>query len=469
MLFGLCLVAAGLIVLMFAVMADTAALAQAPWKSAFILAERPSGLSESEVLPVQVRLVQRNEVLDSDVALNLMAELVQWERFEQHVRLSDPEMVIALDLPEEVLEPMLKSGRLPERGRPEVLAGDLARDDAFQIDGINFQVTGRLKRQVSGFLFAYMLPHGSDFADLFASDRGAAEGFLVRDGDRLIEGGLLPAYFGVSRETAAEEESEGEGETSDNETKALVLPNYLGGVLRSPDHVTHLSLLGMALVALGGALFHYFLFRRFLERDTTVLRPFLGEVMRRPALFWGMHLFFYGVFFWAMWSARENPLLAYRTKQYIEAVFNHGGLGHVGAAYDSGRISLAAWMTFYNNFVEQTLGLTFLISLIPIPLGLIKTLLSFLLVGGAMSPLWVGSADTLVMHSITMALELQAYILACFAITVWPLLLLSGIRRGNFPATLKQGVLMLVSAIFLTGVMLAIAAVYEAITLIHFV
>ena len=40
---------------------------------------------------------------------------------------------------------MLTDGRLPQPGKPEVLAGDLCRVDAFHVDTINFTVVGHLQ------------------------------------------------------------------------------------------------------------------------------------------------------------------------------------------------------------------------------------------------------------------------------------------------------------------------------------
>lgn len=468
----LTLIVTGLSILFMIASLEMDHLQQSPWNSAFILLDRSHIPSDMEYRTVWVRLVEREEMLDSDILLEIMGEMVRWERFADYVRLSDPELVIALDLAPEELEPLLESGRLPRPGTTEALAGDLARDEEFQIDGITFQVVGRLKRSVSGFLFAYMLPHASGFAPLFAPEWGAVEGYLLIHGDRLVLDGLLPDYYpelpDVSEETMKAEESDIYEEESPF-TAAPVLPNYLGGVTRSPDWMTRVVLLGMLLLALGGAWLIYDIVIRLYQSGSVLLKPFALEVLSRPKLFWMMHLFFYGLFFYAMGTALENPLLAYRMKQYIEAVFYQGGLSHVGAAYDSGSVSAAAWMTFYNNYIEQTLGLTFLISLFPVPLGLVKNVLSFLLVGGAMSPMWSGSAQLLVVHAITMALELESYILACFAITAWPLKLLSGLRSGQCVSSIKSGLLMLLSAIFLTGVILAIAAIYEAFTLIHVV
>lgn len=470
---SLCVVFAGIFLLWHNAQEEHAALEQKPWEDAFILFKTPEELSPSATVPVRVRLVERAQPLDSDLPIALAGELLEWDRFSPYIGLSDPEMVIALDMPRERLKPLLASGRLPEPGMPEVLAGDLARPDSFTIDGTTFQVVGTLNRSVSGFLFAYLLPGSADFADLFTPERGAVEGVFVEHGEGLTETGLLPDFFTASAETegeAGQEEGiDAEMATGDDDTKTLVTPNYLGGLMRSSDRTMRVAWFAMLLVASGGALFQYNLFRRLKAGNNIALRPFIETALARPRLFWGTHFFFYGVFFLVMWAAMYNPLLAYRTKQYIEAVFEVGGLGHIGAAYDSRYITNAAWMTFYNNYIEQTLLLTFFVSLFPIPLGLIKNLLSFILVGGAMSPLWAGSSDMLTMHTLTMAVELESYILACFAIIAWPILLIYGIRNRSLGRSIKQGMLMLISAMFYTGILLAIAAVYEAITLIYLV
>ena len=471
---GIALLAAGMLVILGAAILDAHSVIDSPWNTAFILFDIPDDLPSLESYPVQARLVSREEELEDDAALKMLETLVNWERFEQPVRLSDPEMCIALDLPEETLDTLLASGRLPEPGKAEVLAGSLARDDAFYIDDVAFTVVGRLKRSVSGFLFAYMLPHGSDFQALFAIEGKAAEGLLVIAGDALLEAGVLPEHPLRKRRYAhapdayvAKDGDDPPEAGEESEEELFTPPPYTGGVLMAQSRVTHLAMLGLVLAALGGFVGQFFLFKMLRARGYRPIQAILDEATNRPVLFVGMHVFFYGVFFYAMYASLGNPLITYRITQYIEAVFREGGLGYIGAAYASGNVSLAAWTTFYNNYIEQTLGLTFLISLFPIPLGLIKNALSFLLVGGAMAPMWVGASQAYMLHSITMVLELQAYIVACFAITAWPLHLLRGARMGQLKSYIKSGLLMLFSAAILTGAMLGIASVYEAFTLIR--
>ncbi len=84
-----------------------------------------------------------------------------------------------------------------------------------------------------------------------------------------------------------------------------------------------------------------------------------------------------------------------------------------------------------------------------------------------MSPLWLRTAEMLFFHSLTIVMELEAYIFACIVIIIWTILLWSGIKNRCFLKSLKQGLLLLFVAALFTGVLLGIAAVYEAVTLIH--
>jgi len=84
-----------------------------------------------------------------------------------------------------------------------------------------------------------------------------------------------------------------------------------------------------------------------------------------------------------------------------------------------------------------------------------------------MSPLWVGTAAVLILHCLTMVVELEAYIIACFFVLLWSALLLRGIRKRQVSAAIRKGSWLLFNAALLTAVILAAAALYEAVTLIH--
>jgi hypothetical protein len=65
-----------------------------------------------------------------------------------------------------------------------------------------------------------------------------------------------------------------------------------------------------------------------------------------------------------------------------------------------------------------------------------------------------------------MVLELEAYIYACVAVCAFWLRVVRGIRAGRAGEGLHEATIMLVSATLLAGVMLGLAGLYEAATLI---
>lgn len=473
---GILFVLAGIAVIFWASALDYQDISEKPWNSAFILFDIPEGMPDLESYPIKARRVSRPDPLEEDLTFKLLEQAVSWERFDQPLRLSDPELLIAIDIPQDIQEELLASGRLPDPREPEVLAGSLARDEDFEVDGITFKVTGRLANSVSGFLFAYMLPNPHGFENLFPDDPQTASGLLVVPGDILLKEGLLPEnpHFATIEENLVQETDPvttaipiPEEENTEDTDAFIAVPPFTGGMLLSRVIVAKLAIFGLLLTALGGAIAHYSLFQLLHFHRYRLLFPFLDMIFKRPTLYWTMHIALYGIFFFSMYESINNPLLTYRVSQYIQAVFSQGGLGYIGEAYASGDVIRAAWATYYNNYIEQTLGLTFLISLFPIPIGLLKNLASFSLVGGALAPLWAGTSSAYVLHCITMILELQAYIIACFAITAWPLHLIRGIRNHQFVIHIKSGLTMLFCATLFTGIMLWVAALYEAFTLIY--
>ena len=462
LILGLCIVGVGLGLLHNISVQESKAFDEAPWVNTLILTKDTTRFLNDDNIPVSIRFAERTTRLDGDLGMELLGELLQWDRFNDYIRLGAAELVVALELDPDELTPLLASGRLPVPGRPEVLAGDLARSESFAIDGVEFQVVGHLKKSVNGFLFTYMLPYPEGYEEIFSKERGAISGLLLKDGELLAKEGRLPeflTYKGNTEETTV---------TEPDEVVPLAVPNILGGFIRSDAKTVYVSFLAMCLIALGGALLQFsglHFMRR--SRQSVIFAPLAEAVLKRPKLFWGSHIFFYGAFFIAVWVAIQSPIRAFRFEQYTETVFQIGGLGHIGAAYSSGKISYAAWMTFYNNYIEQVLFLIFLISLFPLPLGLIKTFLSLCLAGWTMSPLWLRTAEMLFFHSLTIVMELEAYIFACIVIIIWTILLWSGIKNRCFLKSLKQGLLLLFVAALFTGVLLGIAAVYEAVTLIH--
>ncbi|MBI2432842.1 MAG: stage II sporulation protein M [Candidatus Hydrogenedentes bacterium] len=414
-------------------------LAAEPWTDALVT---PDAVLETQgAISVRARRlpIERKE----DDPLNIiLSQLEGTEGLEGAVEALQPEHVLAVDLPVHELAPLLAEGRLPDPGKREALAGVLARFPRFTLDGETFEVVGRLKPTVSGFIFAYLLPLTPEVAPYFAEEHGATRGSLLLDG--------LPRFDELFPESMDEKE----------------VPDALGGQLLTKPAYAWTSFWALLLVACGSVLAHRRLFRAWVHGAPEVFRDILRETVRAKRLFLGMHLLLYGVFFGSILAGMSQPLLNYWMTHFIGSTFREGGLRYIGDAYASGNIALAALATFYNNYVVQTLLFTFAISVLGVPLGVIKTALSFLTVGFVMAPIWAGAASGMTFHCITMALELEAYIVACFAVTLWPLRVLRAIVGNDTRREFLAAVRMFVGAMVLSGVMLALAALYEATTII---
>ena len=337
--------------------------------------------------------------------------------------------------PEEI-EPLLGSGRLPRPGQPEVLAGAFANLNEVHADDAHLAVVGRLKRNVAGLATAYLMPADEDWAPLF--DRTTTQGWLDPAGTEKLD-------------------------HPENQEKIDKKRELMGGPAAAAAAVSGLCLVGLALIAVGGAGLHRAVFARMPRHGVTA--PAHLAFGERPRLVRAMHVWMYGSFFFSMALAIALPQLNALAMEYVRQAFTEGSLSYVGNAYRGGNVLLAAAATWANNYLLQTVALTVLLSILVPCIGLLKTLASFVLTGVGMAPIWSGMAAHFTYHSITMILELEAYIYACVAVVIFWEHILGALRRRSL-APVKDGFRILGSATLLAGVMLAIAGLYEATTLI---
>lgn len=352
------------------------------------------------------------------------------------------ETIIAIQAPLKVFAPLLADGRLPEPGANEVLAGVLSRARTFEIDEQTFTVVGTLARGVGGLYFSYLVALEDHEEGIFSAESGATRGWI---------------------------EPKGVASLSKVDPKELVELDIEHGP--APSRPVHAwgTILGMFLVALGGAATHIQLFRRLSFRHTGPLMPVLISIRRHPIILATTHLVLFGPFFIMMAVASQFPVQNMWLIQFFTRVFaEEGSLAYVGHAYETGNVFLAAGATFLHNYLVATICFSILPSVLIPFAGVLKNLLSFILVGFGMAPIWMGAAQTMVYHSITMTLELEAYVIASFIIALWPIALVRGLIGKQFKATLRRQIPILLSGTLLVGIMLAIAALYEAATLIFF-
>lgn len=364
-----------------------------------------------------------------------------WKELAEKFGWYKNEAILSLSIPEKDWEALLASGRLPEPGKPEVLGGDLTRWDVFVMDGVTFEEVGRINRGNPVFTFAYALPDHEAVRPFFSEERGGKKAWLAPDG--LAR--LAQEEFSLER------------------AKDLKLA---GGIARTTPALALGTVAGLMLVALGGVLIQLRFFHWLSARPQRVFAPIFRDMAQHRLLLWTLHGLCYGLWFSWMLVAREFPLTNMRLMQLVRITFSEGDLSYIGTAYASGDIWMATLATFFHNYVVQTLALTIIPSFIIPFWGLLKNLLSFMLIGFAMAPIWIGISEGYIYHSITMVVELEGYILASFMVTRLPIRCFKGFFARSFWSEYLSGLRVIASGTLLVGIILAVAALYEAATLI---
>lgn len=439
-LLGLMLVLGGVLVMTAIGLREERDLARQPWHGALlcVMGEAPwQGMERTSL-----RYLEAENLPELDFDVDALREATGGNELVDALGLDLHESVVLKTIRPAEIPILLESGRMPETGKPEVLAGNLTRFDTFVMDGEAFEVVGRVRRSVPCFDFCYILPASEERARHFESGQGGEAAWFDPAGLQRIQG-----------DEAAQQ--------------AIVDAEVLGGLQLVKPIYALATMVGLCVVAIGGAFALIVLLRRLSHSRRGPYSPVLRALDDSPRLFYAMHLLLYGVFFAAMAAGLARPLYAFRVMEFVAREFSgDSSLGDIGSAYASGNILWAALMTFRQNFVVATLILSVLPSLIVPFFGVLKNIVSFGLVGFALTPIVAGSALRFSYHSITMAVELEAYIIASFVICIWPIRLVRGLLKGGFRTELSEASKIVGSGTLLSALMLALAAIYEAATLI---
>ena len=432
---------AGVALIGAAALAEAILLRNQPWENALLVPDAPLPEQSEGLVPVSVRRLP----LELPPAIRLFIDRVRAlpdakEEIDL-LHLDKGERTVYLSLPTDTLTPLLASGRLPAPGKPEAIAGDLASGSAFELDGTTFSVVGRLQRGVNSLGYAFVVLEDPALQRYFTMESGATKGWIDPQGFRHLQ----------------EDETYLAGESA---------PEAVGGATRSTWWIVGLTFAGLLLVACGGSVLQVRFLRSLADNAARSMRTVLREIVARPRLIVLVHVVLYGAFFLMMLLAFRYPVANIRATSLVRDAFAKGDLSYIGKAYASGDILRASGATFVQNYLVATILFTILPSLVVPFAGLFKNLASFATMGFVMAPLWTGSAPKLVYHCITMALEMEGYIIASFVVIVWPLRIAKGILGGAFPNEVIQGLRIVASGALLAGIMLAIAALYEATTLI---
>jgi hypothetical protein len=181
-----------------------------------------------------------------------------------------------------------------------------------------------------------------------------------------------------------------------------------------------------------------------------------------------LNLIYYGLVVVAMIYVAFNPSLQRSLLQTVGTAFTQGAFASVGNAYGSGQVIVAMLLTFVLNLMLGSFLVITLPSLLIPFSGLLMGICRAILWGLLLSPTTPQLALTMIPHSLTLILEGQGYILAMLAAYVqgkaflWPRTLRVATRWQGYKAGVKRSVQLYLLVILV----LAIAAIYEAIEVI---
>lgn len=460
---GLLLVIGGMAALLLLAVTEAAWLETLPWARALagpVAGAVPEAAIEGQVRPLPLdNFPTQSQVLEDLEGMELGIE----DSALEALGFGRTEALLMAAVSEDDMNGMLLEGRLPEPGKPEVLAGDLCRLDSFRVDNLTFTVTGRLKPGVGALTFTYLLPAHTAWEPLYATADDTVQVWIDPEGRRdpigtLINAGLLK-----------EEDAEDPGALQRAQDALFVYEgSHLHSMSRTDPQLSRGALFVLVVMLLGTTILHTQLFLLWRPRAPRFLKGLLDQIASDLRGWYAIHFIAYGAFAVAMVLGILQPLANMQMMDFVRAEFSDGDLAYIGEAYLSGNVMAATNATWQNNYLLQTLGLTFLISVPPLALGFFKTLLSLGMVGFVMAPIWTDVIANYTFHSGTMVLELEPYILAGYVVILWPVWFFRGIFvTYDLSARARQWVMLAFQAALLCGALLYVAALYEAVTLIH--
>jgi hypothetical protein len=364
----------------------------------------------------------------------------------------------------------LQSGRLPEAGRDEIIAGaSAAHLDRLEVGDQTLKVVGVLKTGSDLLQNSYLLPSSERANALFGElEPSARAATLVQ----------LTAQQLDDRKFLSKLQND-----LPSATYTLLMPvDWLD------SRTSYLYLAGMAAFLIGGAGSLIGLFRAlansalrsalarnvsqlFEPAETAESKPRppwwavpLLEMAERPRLVWGVHLAYFGLVILGSVIVSQFPevqsILLTNVGEALGA--SSGPLAHAARAYATGNILYAAAVTFVINFFLGSLLVLTLPSVIIPGSGILMAILRSLVWGFLFAPTIGSLAYRMLPHSGTMLLEGEGYILAALFGLLIPIHIFQS-SLGGTPLSRFGRVLWLnVLANFWVAVVLIVAACYEA-------
>ncbi len=372
----------------------------------------------------------------------------------------------------------LESGRLPAEKSKEALAGPgAARAESLVSGSTTFNVVGRLKRDYAVFDGSYLIPApdvaaGSGESSMPLDDPAVHSATLIhltqgQMGDRKVLGELAAAFPATHYFTVATQER----------LDAKAFFTYIGG---------------LALMLMGGSgalisLFNLLADRSLgskairqpdIEPDGAELverKPWPGwlaapliELQRWPRLVWAVHVYYFGLVILGSMLVHAIPevqtVLLSNVTNALSA--ESGPLAAASQAYESGNVLRAASVTFCVNFLVGSLLWITLPSIIVPGSGILLAAVRSIAWGLLFAPTLGSLASGMIPHSGTLLLEGEAYILATIFASLIPIRIVQSSLGGNPLSRFGRAILLNIQASFWVALVLAVAALYEAVEVI---
>ena len=418
-----------------------------PWTEAFMYVGTGQPAADTADLPCEAVRVRSLPI--SDV----------WRDIVRGIRTTDPAMARGIEsslgaevvwLPrfrDEFKDADLASGRMPRSATDEILAGfDAPHKDVLEAWGRRLTVVGVLDRSVTLLAKGYVVPGDSAGKDLFEASGGeVSDGYILR----------LTAREAVQPQM--------------RKRLAAAFPaakfHAKAGTVRVAPGPYYLYLAGMALLFLGGSA----LFIRLYGWLAGVipfawLRAPLEAAQAWPRLLAGLHgLIFGGLIVAAALVYLVPPVQDFLLAAIVQAVESgRGPLGVAGTAYRSGSIPWAAAVTLAVNFFIGSLAYITLSSFAIPGIGVLGTVFRGLMIGVLLAPSMLALSTTMLPHSLTVLVEMEAYVLAAFFAALIPIYIFRKAEGPTWWRRYGRALLLNLEANAIIFIILAVVALYEA-------
>jgi len=447
---GLIVAAIGLILMAFSYFNYQYQSRPDPWEDNFVYIGKAQPKPEAkdleyEKIPVRLLPMPHRAQNFTQIARNFGSHI------EKSYRVFFQEKVILYPELAGVTPRLIEWGRLPSPGADEVIAGFYTNSkERITVDGRLFKVVGQLKKEFGLFPDSYFICGDSVKNELFNPDDEAVQNAYVL---QLSTNQL------------------NDPQMRERLTKSFPKSQFAAyrPMIRTQPTAFYLHVVGIALLLLGGCLVLFKVYCFLSDRvDNKWLCLPLAEIKKYKRLFLTLHLIYFGAVVLFMLVAYQLPelqvcLLAGIKSQVVDG---SGPLATAAKAYMTKNILRAAVTTFAINFPLGSLAVITLPSVILPGMGVLVAGFRAMLWGLLLAPSFHDLSGLMLPHSVTLLLEGEAYVIASF---FGLLILVYLFRKAEGPSLAGRygkALLLNIKGNWLVAVILAVAAVYEAIEVI---